>query len=525
MSFWERRQAMGWAAALLGGSVLLSRFMGLLRDKVISFYFGASEESDVYFAAFVVPDFINYLLAGAYFSITLIPLLTETFQKDEDDGWGFLSAVVFWTALTSSALTAAVMIYANPLSRWAAPGLSIDATKRLAFFLRIIAPAQIFFLLGSCYSAVLYLRKQFQVPALSPLVYNAFIIVLGVLMRHTGMTGFCWGVLCGAFLGNFLLPFLAVRLGGSFRWRWRFWHPRLTRFLTLAMPLMIGQSIVVLDEQLVRVFGSMAAVGAISWLNYARRIMLVPVGVVAQAAGTASYPFLAEAYTAGDTSKFFETLNTAFRNTLTILIPISFWMILAAEPIIILIFQQGRFGAADTVETTWALRILLSVVFCWGLQQILGRGCYARQDTVTPAIIGTLCTVAMVPLYYFGAVRFGARGVAAASALSVALYTGVLSLWWRRRLGPWAFAGLMGSAMKITAVTTAATVPAALALFWPTLWGFSNLYSQALFQLVLSGTVFVAGFVILGRRFAEDLLTPFLSRLTMSMKRRPRRPQ
>lgn len=516
---------MGWAAALVGGSILLSRFMGLFRDKVISYYFGATEESDVYFAAFVIPDFINYLLAGAYFSITLIPLLGEKFQRDEEDAWRFFSAVLFWTAVTSAGLTAAVLFWANPLSRWAAPGLGAEAAKRLAFFLRIIAPAQIFFLLGSCCSAVLYLRKQFQAPALSPLIYNAFIITFGVLMRRSGMEGFCWGVLVGAFLGNFFLPLTAVCYGGGLRWRWVVWHPSLKKFLFLALPLMVGQSVVVLDEQLVRIFGSLAAVGAISWLNYARRIMLVPVGVVAQAAGTASYPFLAEAYASGDARKFFETLNTAFRNTLVVLIPLSLWMILAAEPIIVLIFQQGRFSAADTAETVWALRILLSVVFCWGIQQILGRGYYARQDTVTPAVIGTVCTVAVVPIYFLAAGRFGARGVAGASALSVALYTAVLAFWWRFRLGAQAFEGVGASALKITLIATAALIPAALGLLLPTRWPLPNLYAQAFAQLALSGALFALGFALLGRRYAGDLVEPFFRRLPLSSRRRPRPPR
>ncbi|WP_123290119.1 murein biosynthesis integral membrane protein MurJ [Desulfosoma caldarium] len=516
---------MGWAAALLGGSVLASRFMGLARDKVISYYFGASEESDVYFAAFVIPDFINYLLAGAYFSITLIPLLTELFRKSDEEAWRFFSAVTLWTAVTCSVLCALVILWAHPLAHWAAPGLSPQAATRLAFFLRIVAPAQVFFLLGSCFSAVLYFRKQFQAPALSPLIYNAFIIALGLLMRRSGMSGFCWGVLVGAFVGNFLLPVMAVRYGGGFRWQWTVWHPAMKKFFALALPLMVGQSVVVLDEQLMRVFGSLAAIGAISWLNYARRIMLVPVGVVAQAAGTASYPYLAETYGSGDMDRFFETLNTAFRNTLTILIPLSLWMILTAKPIIVLVFQQGRFNTEDTVQTVWALRILLAVVFCWGIQQILGRAYYARQDMVTPAVIGTLCTVAVIPFYYIAVVQAGARGVAAVSAFSVALYTTLLCLWWRHRLGSRAFQGLLISSLKVTFVTVAAAVPSAAALFWTTQWNLTNPYAQALCQLALSGLVFALAFLGLGRLWAKDSISPLWDRLPHAMRRRSKFPQ
>lgn len=82
MKLFTRTHQMGAAALIMAASVFASRFMGLLRDKVISYLFGATAEADIYFAAFVVPDFINYLLAGGYFSITLIPLLSERFERD-----------------------------------------------------------------------------------------------------------------------------------------------------------------------------------------------------------------------------------------------------------------------------------------------------------------------------------------------------------------------------------------------------------------------------------------------------------
>ena len=93
MSIFTRSQRMGTAALLLGTSIFLSRFMGLIRDKVISYYYGAGIEADIYLASFVAPDFINYLLAGGYFSITLIPLMARRFGESEESGWKFFSPV------------------------------------------------------------------------------------------------------------------------------------------------------------------------------------------------------------------------------------------------------------------------------------------------------------------------------------------------------------------------------------------------------------------------------------------------
>lgn len=520
MAFWSSRQHMGWATLLMGVSVLLSRFMGLIRDKIISYFFGATTESDIYFAAFVIPDFINYLLAGAYFSITLIPLLAAYFEKDTEEGWRFFSAVFTWVAFLITVFTLAAALLAPWLATLAAPGLPKASLARLVYFLRIVMPAQIFFLLGSCLTALLYMRKQFFVPALTPLIYNFFIIIGGVLLRDRGMEGFCWGVLAGALVGFALLPAWAAHKGGGMRLRPCLWHPGLKRFAILALPFMIGQSVVVLDEQLVRIFGSLTGEsGAVSWLNYARRIMLVPVGVVAQAAGVASYPFLAELVARREFPKFNATLNTALRHVLFLLIPLSLWMMVVAEPTIRLVFQQGHFNPGDTRETSYLLRISLTVVFCWGIQQILGRGFYARQDTLTPSVLGTLVTAAAVPLYIWLTRQQGVAGVAAASALSIGLYAVALVVWWWYRFGGSAFDGITWFSAKALGLSALAAAPSAVpvALHWPVAlrWmdAAAHPYISAILQISLSGAAFVFVFLVISTRAFPAELEPLLKRL------------
>ena len=180
MGFLGKSQTMGVAALILAASTLLSRFMGLIRDKVISWQFGAGGEADMYFAAFVVPDIINYLLAGGFMSITLIPLLSRRFGEDEADAWRFYSCVVTWIVVCALVLTGLGALFAPQLAHLAAPGLAEAKYERLALFMRIVLPAQVFFLVGSCLMALLYLRRQFVVPALTPLVYNGCIILAGV---------------------------------------------------------------------------------------------------------------------------------------------------------------------------------------------------------------------------------------------------------------------------------------------------------------------------------------------------------
>lgn len=512
---------MGIAAVALGLSVFLSRLLGLVRDKIISYYFGTGTEADIYFTAFVAPDFLNYLLAGGYFSITLVPLLVRTFSDGEEDGWRFFSAAVCWAFIAITALTLAAWVYAPELAGLLAPGFSFDARERLAFFLRIILPAQVCFLPGACFTAMLYHRRQFTVPALTPLVYNGCIIVGGLISLHAlpdrGMEGFCWGVLFGAALGSLIMPVLAVR-AGALRFIPSLSHPYMKKMLLLALPLMLGQSVVVLDEQFVRIFGSLAGDGGVSLLHYARRIMLVPVGVVAQAAGVASYPFLAAMAASGEREKFSSSLNQALNNTVLVALPLSCMMIACAEPTMRLIFQQGRLTAEAASESGVLLAIMLVGVSFWAVQQVLGRAFYAHQDTLTPALVGTGATLGAVPVYWFGVKFLGTAGVALAGIWGLLLYTGGLYTAWRRRFGHDALRGIparAGGALLASALAGALAYAACLGAgsFLPelSLWG-------AACRITISGATFVALYLSLCRFLSPALCAPLTAFITGARK-------
>lgn len=511
--FLTRSQGMALAAVALGLSVFLSRILGLARDKVISYYFGTGAEADVYFMAFVVPDFLNYLLAGGYFSITLVPLLARAFADDEADGWRFFSSAVCWAALAISLLTLAAWVFAPSIADIVAPGFTEEARVRLAAFLRIILPAQMCFLPGACFSAMLYYRRQFAVPALTPLVYNGCIIAVGVLGLHLfperGMEGFCWGVLIGAFLGSLCLPALAVAQGGM-RFSARLRHRTMGKVLLLALPLMLGQSIVALDEQFVRIFGSLTGEGGVSLLNYARRIMLVPVGVVAQAAGLASYPFLAALAVSGERGRFDKSMNEAASNTLLVALPLSLCMLVIAEPTMRLIFQQGQFSAEAATQSGPLLAIMLAGVAFWAVQQIVGRAFYACQDTLTPALAGTTATLGALPLYWLGASRFGAAGVAAAGTLGVALYTVALCFVWKRKHGGGGIAGLssLGFRSLLFCLPACGAAYGVMTLAG-TLAGPASLWGAAL-KIAAGCLVFGIVYVAAALRFAPDLAAPLL---------------
>lgn len=498
---------LGAAALILALSALLSRLMGLVRDKIISWQFGASHEADMYFAAFVVPDIINYLLAGGFMSITLIPIMSRIFKKNNTEAWRFFSCVVFYMFAGSCLLTAIGEIWAKPLASLIAPGFTAEQLERLVLFMRIILPGQIFFLTGASFTALLFLRRQFAVPALSPLVYNGCIIIFGLSMpflagSDIGMTGYCIGVSVGAFFGALLLPFAIAARDSGIQFIPTFWHPEMKKFFILALPLMLGQTVIMLDEQFLRVFGSMLGEGAVSLLNYGRRIAQVPVSLMGQAIAVASYPFLVKLLAENDHERFDATLNGALKAGLALIIPLAMGMMAAASPILGIIFQGGRFGQQETIACTPLAQLMLAATPAWIIYMVLSRAFYAHEDSITPAVTGTIITICVIPCYYFFAVPQGAWAIAALSGTSIAIYVCWISAIWKKRHGSGAFHSLIklaGRAFICSVFPSLAawSICAYLPNFWPDLPFFDYCAKLVMAMIAFASLFLPAAFFIL----------------------------
>lgn len=515
MGILAKRQKFGVAAFLLAASAFLSRIMGLARDKIISWQFGAGGEADMYFAAFIVPDIINYLLAGAFMSITIIPILALCFEKDENNAWRFFSCVLIWMSAASIIGSVACGIWAEPLAALVAPGFNGQQVERLAFFMRIILPAQVFFLSGTCFTALLLLRRQFRVPALTPLIYNGCIILGGVFLPYLpfatdsgqfGMTGYCVGVVLGAFLGAFLLPFYIAYKEGV-HLQLVFWHPQMKKFFHIALPLMLGQTIVMLDEQFLRVFGSLLGEGNVSLLNYGRRISQVPVALLGQAIAVASYPFLVRLLAQKELEKFNAALNQALKAGLNLIIPCAGLMIAATIPILGVIFLGGKFGLEEVGSCAPLTQIMLAATPFWILYMVMARAFYATEDTLTPAIVGTIITLLCIPCDYFIAVPLGAWAIALISGLGVAAYSLWLILIWIKRHGRGAFKNIGQDCLASFMLTAVATISSILIFeYLDTLLPIPQNFSTMLMHCVLKSGTFLIVFCLAGILFQRDYL-------------------
>ena len=458
-SILDRR--LGVAAAIVSGGVLLSRLLGIIRDVVFAGLLGADAVTDQYVAAFRIPDFMNYLLAGGFLSITFIPIFSRYLADDDEaGGWAALTAIIRPIAAAISALVVVGWVAAPPLLDALYPDFTADQFAATVRLTRIVLPAQIFFVVGALFTAVQYAKGSFVIPSVAPIVYNLGIISGGVgYATVTGTAdpeGFIWGALAGAAIGNFGLQWWgARRVGMRLQTGVPVRHPVLREYLTIALPLMIGQSIVVLDETFMSVFGDLVGDGAQTHLQYARRTMFVPVGVIAQAAGVAAYPFLARLHAEGRIREMATTVDRALRWVVVGSMAAAALLMALSIPIVRVMFQRAAFGVDDTVATAAALFFYALAVPIWGVLQVLTRAFYAQRDMWTPVIVGTVATVAAVGLYVVMQRSFGLRGVAVAGVLALAAYTAALAtLWYRRRIDGSSFGDVVEAAARAVPLVT-----------------------------------------------------------------------
>ncbi|HTS71764.1 MAG TPA: murein biosynthesis integral membrane protein MurJ [Terriglobia bacterium] len=424
------------ASGIVMASVLASRVLGFFREWTVAHQIGSNAITDAYYAAFTLPDFLNYLVAGGSLSITFIPVFTKFVAENrEDEGWHVFSTVVTSMAVLLTALIVVGEFYAAHLVNLIAPGFSPAEKARVVFLTRLMLPAQLCFYQGSILSAVQYAKGQFVVPSLAPLVYNVGIILGGVLLSpRIGITGFAVGVLGGAVAGNFLLQvYGASRAGARFSPNLDVRHPGFWLFIKLTVPIMLALSLVFTDDWIIRWFGSYLVPASITWLSYAKNLMRVPLGAVGGAIGVASFPYLAQLYSEGKLEELNRTLNATLKGLILLLLPISALTIAQSTPLVYLVFSHTRLRAPDLNATGATLAVFSLGMFAWGAQNILARGFYAARDTLTPAIVGTVLTFLNLPVYGLLMRRYQHIGLALASSLGIVAYTLILFFLLNRR--------------------------------------------------------------------------------------------
>ncbi|TSC72391.1 MAG: hypothetical protein G01um101438_475, partial [Parcubacteria group bacterium Gr01-1014_38] len=354
------------AAALIALSGLLSRALGLLRDRLFAHTFGAGDVLDAYFAAYRIPDLLYNLLVVGALSAAFVPVASQYFASGEHgraSAFRMASALVTLAVILLSVVALLLFFLVPVLIPFFVPGFDAERVALTIRFTRIMLLQPILLGASSVVSGLLLTLRRFAAYAAAPVVYNLGIIAgLLVLVPWLGLSGLAWGVVLGA-LGHLAVQLpSAVRVGFRFRPMLTVAHAGIRRVSHLFFPrivaLLAGQA----GSVIVTVLGSGLLTGSISAYLLAENLQAVPIGLVGVPLGIAAFPFLAAAAARQRAEEFTAILFGTLRLTLFIALPASVFLVLLRAQIVRVVLGTGAFDWEDTRTTFTVLGILALAV-------------------------------------------------------------------------------------------------------------------------------------------------------------------
>ena len=402
-------------------TLLLSRILGFVREVIVANVYGASIETDAFFAAFTIPDVMfNLLIAGAL-SSGFMPVFTSYIAKGEDEK-AWKSANSFITAALIFILIFNVLgiTFAKVLVPLVASGMmktpeGFELTVKLT---RIMFTAVTFTVLAGLLRGILNSYKIFTAPAIGPVLYNVGMIGGALILGATslGIFGMTIGVIVGALM-NFLVQVPDFRRVGGAKYL-KFTidtkDEGFRKMIALMIPAIIGLSVSQLNIVINQNIATFLGEGYLTLVRYANRVMLLPLGIFAMAIATTLFPVMNTQIARKEINEFKDTFSEGFRTIMYITIPAAVGMIVLNQEVIRLLFKSGSFTESDVHITGIVLAFYSFGLIGQSAVQIITRGFYAIQDTKTPVKVAFI-TVIVNGVLGVGLTFFTPLGIAGVS--------------------------------------------------------------------------------------------------------------
>lgn len=377
------------AALLLAISSLISKLLGLVRDRLLAGRFGAGPELDVYFLAFRIPDLIYAILITGGISAAFLPVFADYFQKDKKEGWVLSNVVLNFFLVSLIVLSGILVIFTPQLIKLIAPGFSFTQQSLAVSLTRIMFLSPIFFGLSSIFSGILHYFNLFFVYSLAPILYNLGII-LGIIFfaPNFGVKGLVYGVILGAFL-HCLIQIPAAWMSG-FRYKpiFNFHHPGLKKIFKMMSWRVIGTSIDQINLIFITALSSTLAVGSITIFNFSNNLSNVATGIIGLSFAISAFPSFSRAQADGSQEKLSKDFSLTVSQILFLVIPISLLMFLLKTEIVQIILAIGQFSELDIALTSACLGAFCFGIFALSLTPLLLRLFFSLQEVKIPTMIG-----------------------------------------------------------------------------------------------------------------------------------------
>ncbi|MEX1061574.1 MAG: murein biosynthesis integral membrane protein MurJ [Patescibacteria group bacterium] len=424
------------AAVVLSVSILASRVLGLVRDRVLAHYFSTNDIA-IYFAAFRLPDTLfEIMIMGALSSAFIPTFVSYIARKKEEEGWRIAGILMNLSFLVFLGLAALIFIFAEPLSGFLAPGFKAGEVVLMATMTRILLVAQGFFIISFFLTGVLKSHQRFLVPALAPLFYN-LAIIFGVIFLYPtlGIYAPVWGAVAGAFLHLLSQIPLSARLGFRpvFSLDWR--HPGVGKIFRLAAPRALELLFLQVGKASDLLFSSLITTASYGYLTFATHLELIPVSLFGFSLADAALPTLS--YQSERAKEFQKTFFATFRQIIFLVLPVAVSFAVLRIPLVRLAFGAARFDWSATVLTGYTLSIFALGILGQALVVYFVRAFYALSDTLTPMMVGIGNVFLNVALsaYFILYLKMPVWGLALSFATAVLLQAAFLGFYLAKKKG------------------------------------------------------------------------------------------
>lgn len=464
--FQQKINSITVAAALVAISSLLSRLLGLFRDRILASHIGPGPELDIYFAAFRIPDLLYNLVVLGALSAGFIPIFSRLIKdsnpkkpEDNREAWALVNNVLNVLSLVLIVLGIIGVIFAPTLMKLVAPGFTPENQARAATLTRIMFLSPLLLGISGIVGATLQSFKRFFSYSLSPIFYNLGIILGALwLINYWGLVGLAWGVVLGALFH--LLVQLPALFNLGFRYQplinWR--DKNLKQIGRLMVPRTLSLALGQIDLLVITSIASGLTAGSLTIFTLANNLQSFPVGIFGVSFAVAAFPTLAQY--ANDKKNLEASFSATFRRILFFVIPSTVLLITLRAQIVRVVFGAGVFSWEDTVLTMNALALFSLSLFAQASIPLLVRVFYARQDSKTPFFISFLATAVNIILALFLSGRYGVLGLP--TAFSVASIFNFLLLWFYLifKVGSFDLSRIAVSAFKfsVAAIGTGAAI-------------------------------------------------------------------
>ncbi|MDI3496008.1 MAG: putative peptidoglycan lipid flippase [Patescibacteria group bacterium] len=500
------------AAALVAMSSLLSRVLGVLRDRILAGTFGAGATLDNYYAAFRIPDLIFNLVVLGALSAGFIPVFTALIknkkggERENGEAWHLVSNLLNFLLILLVVLSIVGIIFSDNLTKLITPGFGPEQQQEVAALTRIMFLSPIFLGLSGIMGGVLQSFKRFLIYSLTPIFYNLGIIIGALYFVDIwGVAGLAWGVVLGSFL-HFVIQLPTVYNLG-FRYRaiisWR--DKNIRKIAAMMVPRTMSLAIAQINLVVITVIASSLESGSLTAFNFANNLQSFPVGIFGISFAIAAFPVLAE--NANNYQQLSKNFSNTMRQILFFVVPATVLIVVLRAQIVRVVLGTGNFDWRSTFMTMDALGFFALSLFAQATIPLLTRVYYAKHNSKTPFYFGLISIIVNIILsFYFGKL-LGVAGLALAFSIANIINFILLWGWLYVKVGALDFPRIILSFLKFSFAAIGAGLATQITKFlvWPfiDMTTFIGVFTQLFFAFVIGVLVYALLCYLLG---SEELM-------------------